>query len=102
MGNMKRLHEAIQEAQRLSKTPSLDAEWMESLFGSINEIARHGNQGTYQLLDALFPRRESTRCHVCRAEAAGIRPCENCGTPVCPECVRTIGCTDDEGCSSCC
>ncbi len=99
---MKRLHEAVQEAKRLSEPQSLDGEWLESMTRTVQQLALHGNQTTREVLDALFPREEPTACDVCRAEAAGIKPCENCGTPVCPECVRSIGPGgNDDGCSSC-
>jgi hypothetical protein len=52
---MKRLHEAITEAQRLSRSQPLDDEWLGSLFENINVIASFGNAGVRLLIEELFP-----------------------------------------------
>ena len=46
-----------QEAERLSRTPPLNEEWLEFLFQSVGEIARHGKQGFDLLHETLFPPR---------------------------------------------
>src|SRR5437870_5765402 len=40
MGNMKRLHEAIQEAERLSRSQRFDEETLTSMFQTVREIAK--------------------------------------------------------------
>lgn len=55
MANMKRLHEALQEAERLTANPPGDAGgWLLSLFRTSHEIARHGNEGVQALAEHLF------------------------------------------------
>ena len=45
---------------------------------------------------------EERACQLCQ-KATGGRFCFNCGTYVCPDCVRAIGPGDENnGCSSCC
>ena len=54
MGNMKRLYEAIEEAQRLAESQPLDDEGLTSLCDTIQEVAAHGNAGVQLLAKRLF------------------------------------------------
>ena len=54
MSHMKRLYEAIEEAERLSRSEPLDEEGLRSLFQSMHDIALHGNKGFHLLVEALF------------------------------------------------
>ena len=54
MGEMKRLHGAIQEAKRLTESQCFDEETLTSMFQTVGEIAKHGNEGTLQLIETLF------------------------------------------------
>ena len=54
MGNMKRLHEAISEAARLSRSQPLNEEELGFLFQSLHEVAVHGNEAVKLLAKQLF------------------------------------------------